>query len=68
MSVCPNSRAIHCWTPPGLNKTKDSGATNLGERKKIAYGDGIMGAPEFSLDDNSIIFTASISGNIDLYK
>ena len=27
-----------------------------------------MGAPEFSLDDNSIIFTASISGNIDLYK
>ena len=39
-----------------------------GERKKIVYGDGIMGAPEFSLDDNSIIFTASISGNIDLYK
>lgn len=39
-----------------------------GERKKITYGDGIMGAPEFSLDDNSIIFTASISGNIDLYK
>ena len=39
-----------------------------GDRKKIVYGDGIMGAPEFSLDDNSIIFTASVSGNIDLYK
>ena len=39
-----------------------------GDRRKIVYGDGIMGAPEFSLDNNSIIFTASVSGNIDLYK
>ncbi len=39
-----------------------------GDRRKIVYGDGIVGAPEFSLDNNSIIFTASVSGNIDLYK
>ncbi len=39
-----------------------------GFRKKIIFGDGIVGAPVFSSDSRTLIFTASLLRNIDLYK